>query len=324
MWLARHAAVAAVALDPAPGPGGRPCMAGGSHSRPGRTEQAAPPAPVARRARRPLGRAPGAPIRVGGDGHGSRAGAAAPADSITWWAPAQTIRAGDPRLVARAPRRRHSVAGLVAARGAGSGAAERRVWRVEHGRRLLLWAARGRRAAVAHSRRSPTIDPPVPVLADGALWWVAYGYVTSATFPLAHAVAFEGPTVRYRCTPGFVGAVAGAPAARASRWHRVTNSLSAAWARRFSRSSSRSTACASLRAPPAVSQGVPSASRRPLLLNRAPEVQRGLDPARRPTPFEITAPDPVGAAPGARTCGWAQGIRDDEVGEFAGAARGRG
>src|SRR5439155_14448081 len=75
-------------------------------------------------------------------------------------------------------------------------------------------------------------DPPVPVLADGSLWWVAYGYVTSATFPLARPVAFEGHAVRY-VHAGFVGAVAAATGRTRITLTPGYDSLSAAWARRF-------------------------------------------------------------------------------------------
>jgi len=52
-------------------------------------------------------------------------------------------------------------------------------------------------------------DDATPVVADGALWWISYGYLESATFPLARAVPWEGHDVRY-LRAGLVGIVGAA------------------------------------------------------------------------------------------------------------------
>src|SRR2546425_3592164 len=50
-----------------------------------------------------------------------------------------------------------------------------------------------------------------PVVADGALWWIAYGYLESASFPLARRVLRDGRDVRYlrAGVVGMVGAASG-------------------------------------------------------------------------------------------------------------------
>ncbi len=75
-------------------------------------------------------------------------------------------------------------------------------------------------------------EPPIPVLADGALWWIAYGYVASATFPLARPVAWNGARVRY-LRAGLLGAVAAATGDTRLYLAPGYDSLSAAWARRL-------------------------------------------------------------------------------------------
>ncbi len=176
------------------------------------------------------------------------------------------------------------------------------MWRREAAERLSLLAP------FAH------FDPPVPVLADGALWWVAYGYVTSATFPLAHAVAFEGHTVRY-VHAGFVGAVAGATGRTRVTLAPGYDSLSAAWARRFAPLvQPLDSLPPSLRARlpfPRSAFGLAATA----LLTAHPDSATGWT-ARPVNPYEITAPDPVGAAPGARHVWMAQGFETAKSGAF--------
>src|SRR5439155_302299 len=67
---------------------------------------------------------------------------------------------------------------------------------------VLLWrrdvAERlGRLAPFAH------FDVPVPVVADGALWWIAYGYVGGEAFPLARPVAGGPGATRLWMALGF-------------------------------------------------------------------------------------------------------------------------
>ena len=52
-------------------------------------------------------------------------------------------------------------------------------------------------------------DDATPVVADGALWWIAYGYLESASFPLARPVLWDGRDVRY-LRAGLVGIVGAA------------------------------------------------------------------------------------------------------------------
>lgn len=112
------------------------------------------------------------------------------------------------------------------------------LWRQEPGERLarLLPAAR--------------FDAPVPVIADGALLWTAYGYVESSLFPMVGSV--EGDTPAGRGTRGgqrrgrggargdlryvrvgFVGTVNAATGETRIHLAPGHDSLSAAWARVF-------------------------------------------------------------------------------------------
>src|SRR5438132_780881 len=61
---------------------------------------------------------------------------------------------------------------------------------------LLLW----RRDVVERLQRlAPfaAFDAPVPLLAEGTLWWVTYGYLESEAFPLVRRVEWQGRPVRY-------------------------------------------------------------------------------------------------------------------------------
>src|SRR2546422_6284031 len=58
-------------------------------------------------------------------------------------------------------------------------------------------------------------DDATPVVADGALWWIAYGYLESASFPLARPVLRDGRDVRY-LRAGLVGIVGAASGDRKS------------------------------------------------------------------------------------------------------------
>lgn len=73
---------------------------------------------------------------------------------------------------------------------------------------LLLWR---RDAAGRLERLAPfaTFETPTPLVADGALWWVAYGYLSAATFPLVQPLAWNGREIRY-LRAGLLGVVSAA------------------------------------------------------------------------------------------------------------------
>lgn len=73
------------------------------------------------------------------------------------------------------------------------------------GETVLLWR---RDARERLERLLPPVqfDAPVPVVAEGALWWVAHGYVTSELFPVVRAPRRGRPVTRY-LRHGFVGLV---------------------------------------------------------------------------------------------------------------------
>lgn len=77
-----------------------------------------------------------------------------------------------------------------------------------------------------------TFQAPFPAVADGRLWWVAYGYVASTAFPLAPATPWEGRRVRY-LHAGLVGAVSGSTGETRLFFAPGSDSLTAAWARIF-------------------------------------------------------------------------------------------
>ncbi|HXV90117.1 MAG TPA: UPF0182 family protein [Gemmatimonadales bacterium] len=96
---------------------------------------------------------------------------------------------------------------------------------------VLLWR---RDAHERFTRLAPfaTFDPPVPVVADSALWWVSYGYVDSPAFPLVTPVPWRGGRARY-LQAGFVGAVSAADGDTRLFLAPGHDSLSAAWGRQF-------------------------------------------------------------------------------------------
>src|SRR5207253_2233493 len=91
-------------------------------------------------------------------------------------------RTGPPCTAVPGPRRRRVTAGLGL------------LWRrdiTDRLRRLAPYAA---------------FDAAAPVVSDGALWWVSYGYLEAEAFPLVRAVESEGRPVRY-LRAALVGAV---------------------------------------------------------------------------------------------------------------------
>ena len=84
------------------------------------------------------------------------------------------------------------------------------------------------------SRLAPfaAFETPTPQLIDGALWWLSYGYVRSATFPLVTPATFNGQRVRY-ARAGIIGLVRGATGETRLFAAPAHDSLTAAWTRVF-------------------------------------------------------------------------------------------
>jgi hypothetical protein len=103
--------------------------------------------------------------------------------------------------------------------------------RAETDGRVLLW----RRDVVDRlGRLAPFADfgEPAPAIADSALWWVSWGYVTSEVFPLARSLPWRDRSVRYM-RAGLVGAVRAATGETHVWLAPGYDSLTAAWARHF-------------------------------------------------------------------------------------------
>lgn len=96
---------------------------------------------------------------------------------------------------------------------------------------VLLWR---RDAGDRLARLAPfaTFDVPVPVVADGALWWIAYGYLAAETFPLVRPLDWNGRQVRY-LRAALVGAVQAASGETRLVLAPGADALAAAWARAF-------------------------------------------------------------------------------------------
>ena len=73
---------------------------------------------------------------------------------------------------------------------------------------------------------------PAPVLRHGALWWVSWGYVSHAAFPLARPLVWQDRDVRY-LHAGLLGAVRAATGETHLWLAPGYDSLTASWARRF-------------------------------------------------------------------------------------------
>jgi hypothetical protein len=314
-WLGPHSTVAAVALDPARGRGGRPLWLVAPTPDAAALEQAAPP-PGWRDVHAGRWTRAAGPIRVAETDTGLAPVPPLPADTTTWFGTgfAQFALVTPDSWPALHPAgiplegwwRRAALAwALQSAQLARSGTAGD----------LLLWR---RDAAERLSRLAPFahFDAPVPVLADGALWWLAYGYVTSETFPLAQPVAFEGRTVRY-VRAGFVGAVAAATGRTRVTLAPGYDSLSAAWARRFAPLVQPLDSL-----PPELRVRLPF-PRESFRLAAAALLRAHADTvtgwiARPPSPYELTAPDPAGTpSSGARHVWMAQGFETAKSGAFA-------
>lgn len=95
----------------------------------------------------------------------------------------------------------------------------------------LLWR---RDVTERLSRLAPfaTFETPRPQLVDGALWWLSYGYVRSAMFPLVAHGTFRTQRVRY-ARAGVIGLVRGATGETRLFAAPGHDSLTAAWSRVF-------------------------------------------------------------------------------------------
>ena len=71
-----------------------------------------------------------------------------------------------------------------------------------------------------------------PMLRDGALWWVSWGYVSSESFPLARELPWREQTTRY-LRAGLIGAVRGGTGETHLWLAPGYDSLTAVWARHF-------------------------------------------------------------------------------------------
>jgi len=94
---------------------------------------------------------------------------------------------------------------------------------------LVLW----RRDVVERLQRLAPFakfDVPAPLVADGTLWWVAYGYLESEAFPLVRRLEWQGRPLRY-LRAGLVGAVSAASGETRLYLTPGADSLAATWAR---------------------------------------------------------------------------------------------
>ncbi len=97
--------------------------------------------------------------------------------------------------------------------------------------RVLLW----RRDVVERLQRLAPFaqfGPPAPVLRNGGLWWVSWGYVSHEAFPLVRSIPWRDDEVRFLRT-GLVGAVRVGTGETHLWLAPGYDSLTAAWARRF-------------------------------------------------------------------------------------------
>ena len=96
---------------------------------------------------------------------------------------------------------------------------------------LLLWR-RDVRERLERLAPMASFDDPTPVVADGTLWWIAYGYLAAEAFPLAQPVQWDGRDVRY-LRAGLVGAVSAATGDTRVFLAPGADSLAGAWGRLF-------------------------------------------------------------------------------------------
>ena len=93
---------------------------------------------------------------------------------------------------------------------------------------VLMW----RRNILPRLRRlAPfaTFDPPTPLVADSALWWVAYGYLNAEGFPLVRPVEIDDRWVRYS-SAAFIAVVSAATGDTRLHLAPGADSVAHAWA----------------------------------------------------------------------------------------------
>jgi len=104
------------------------------------------------------------------------------------------------------------------------------------GRSDALWLLWRREVTERLERLAPfaTFAAPAPIVADGKLWWVSYGYVGGDAFPLVRSVVspLTGAPVRY-LRAGFVGVVAAASGDTRLYLAPGADSVASTWARLF-------------------------------------------------------------------------------------------
>ncbi len=103
--------------------------------------------------------------------------------------------------------------------------------RSESNGRVLLWR---RDVTERVQRLAPfaRFGAPAPVLRNGALWWVSWGYVSHDAFPLVRSLPWRDAEVRF-LRAGLIGAVRAATGETHVWLAPGYDSLTAAWARRF-------------------------------------------------------------------------------------------
>ncbi len=96
---------------------------------------------------------------------------------------------------------------------------------------LLLWR---RDVADRLGRLAPfaSFEPPTPLVADGALWWISYGYLAADAFPVARRLEVDGRSARY-FRAGLLGTVRAASGDTRLYLAPGADSLAVAWARLF-------------------------------------------------------------------------------------------
>lgn len=75
-------------------------------------------------------------------------------------------------------------------------------------------------------------ETPKPAIVEGTLWWVSWGYVSHASFPLTRSLTWREEPIRY-LRPGVIGAVRAATGESHVWLAPGYDSLTAAWARHF-------------------------------------------------------------------------------------------
>ncbi|HVH10059.1 MAG TPA: UPF0182 family protein [Gemmatimonadales bacterium] len=160
---------------------------------------------------------------------------------------------------------------------------------------VLLW----RRDVPERFRRlAPfaAFDPVIPLVGEGALWWVSYGYIEASEFPLVSALEWEGRAVRY-VHPALLGVVNAATGETRLYLAPGADALASAWAALFAPLIQPLTTL-----PSALRAQLPVPARTfraavALIERRRPDTTAWT--ARPREPFELVAPAGQGGAGGA-------------------------